>query len=94
MAGVATCSFGGIDLREWLVRKGMALDWPQYSRGRYEGAQRDAERWQPRLWKGSYVEPWRYRACIRANGRALRLFGRRECPFDELKCEVSIQSER
>jgi endonuclease YncB( thermonuclease family) len=66
---VATCSLGGIDLGEWLVRKGLALDWPQYSRGRYEGAQRDAEHAGRGIWKGSYVEPWLYRACIRASGR-------------------------
>ncbi|WP_311990334.1 MULTISPECIES: thermonuclease family protein [Bradyrhizobium] len=66
---VATCSIGGIDLGEWLVRNGLALDWPQYSGGRYDAAQRDAERAGRGLWKGSYVEPWRYRACTRANGR-------------------------
>src|SRR6185312_14746632 len=36
---VATCSVGGADLGEWLVRNGLALDWPQYSRGRYAAAQ-------------------------------------------------------
>ena len=66
---VATCSVGGTDLGEWLVRKGLALDWPQYSKGRYGSAQRDAERTGVGIWKGSYVEPWLYRACIRANGR-------------------------
>ena len=66
---VATCSIGGTDLGEWLVRKGLALDWPQYSKGRYDGAQRDAEHAGRGIWKGSYVEPWLYRACIRANGR-------------------------
>jgi endonuclease YncB( thermonuclease family) len=66
---VATCSVGGNDLGEWLVRKGLALDWPQYSKGRYGSAQRDAERAGLGIWKGSYVEPWLYRACIRANGR-------------------------
>src|ERR1700722_18234615 len=40
---VATCSVGGVDLGEWLVRNGLALDWPQYSRGRYDGVQREAE---------------------------------------------------
>src|SRR5262252_5887351 len=65
---VATCSVGGTDLGEWLVRKGLALDWPQYSKGRYGEAQRDAERAGWGIWKGSYVEPWLYRACIRANG--------------------------
>ena len=65
---VATCSAGGADLGEWLVRNGFALDWPQFSKGRYDAAQRDAERVGRGIWKGSYVEPWLYRACIRANG--------------------------
>lgn len=65
---VATCSAGGVDLGEWLVHNGLALDWPQYSKGRYEAAQHDANRAGRGLWKGSYVEPWLYRACIRANG--------------------------
>ena len=51
------------------VRKGLALDWPQYSKGRYDGAQRDAEHAGRGIWKGSYVEPWLYRACIRASGK-------------------------
>lgn len=29
---VATCSVGGADVGEWLVRNGFALDWPQYSK--------------------------------------------------------------
>jgi len=66
---IAICSAGGTDLGEWLVRKGLALDWPQYSKGRYDGAQRDAEHAGRGIWKGSYVEPWLYRACIRASGR-------------------------
>jgi endonuclease YncB( thermonuclease family) len=65
---VATCSAGGWDLGEWLVSNGLALDWPRFSEGRYEAAQHDAERVGRGIWKGSYVEPWRYRACIRANG--------------------------
>jgi endonuclease YncB( thermonuclease family) len=47
-----------------------ALDWLQYSKGRYSGAQREAERASQGIWKGSYVEPWLYRACIRASGTA------------------------
>lgn len=65
---VAICSAGGADLAEWLVRNGLALDWPRFSKGRYEAAQRDAERVGRGIWKGSYVEPWLYRACIRADG--------------------------
>jgi endonuclease YncB( thermonuclease family) len=65
---VATCSVGGTDLGEWLVRNGLALDWPKYSKGRYDGAERDAERSGRGMWAGSYVEPWLFRVCIRAGG--------------------------
>jgi endonuclease YncB( thermonuclease family) len=65
---VATCLVGGADLGEWLVHNGLALDWPQYSKGKYDRAQREAERAGRGIWKGSYVEPWLYRACVRANG--------------------------
>jgi hypothetical protein len=33
-------SVGGVDLGGWLVPFGLVLDWPQYSRGRYEGRTR------------------------------------------------------
>jgi endonuclease YncB( thermonuclease family) len=49
---VATCSVGGADLGEWLVRNGLALDWPQYSKGKYGEAQRDAERLGQGICKG------------------------------------------
>jgi endonuclease YncB( thermonuclease family) len=66
---VASCSVQGVDLGQWLVRNGLALDWPQYSKGKYDAAQRDAEHAGRGMWAGSYVEPWLYRASIRANGR-------------------------
>ena len=66
---VATCSVAGGDLGEWLVRSGLALDWPQYSKGKYAAPQRDAEHAGRGIWAGSYVEPWLYRACIRQRGR-------------------------
>ncbi|MET4418304.1 endonuclease YncB(thermonuclease family) [Bradyrhizobium sp. RT3a] len=66
---VATCSIGGIDLADWLVRNGLALDWPRYSSGKYGSAQRDAEGAGRGMWAGSFVEPWLYRVCIRAGGR-------------------------
>jgi endonuclease YncB( thermonuclease family) len=65
---VASCSVGDIDLGEWLVSNGLALDWPQYSRGRYGDVQSNAEHAGRGLWAGSYVEPWLYRVCIRAGG--------------------------
>src|ERR1700726_149817 len=65
---VATCSVAGQDLGDWLARNGLALDWPQYSKRKYDDAQREAERAGRGMWVGSYVEPWLYRVCIRANG--------------------------
>jgi endonuclease YncB( thermonuclease family) len=41
---VASCSANAMDLGEWLVRSGLALDWPQYSKGRYAVVQREADR--------------------------------------------------
>jgi endonuclease YncB( thermonuclease family) len=67
---VATCSVDGIDLADWLVRNGFALDWPRYSKGKYASAQRNAERARRGIWAGSFVEPWLYRVCIRAGGRS------------------------
>jgi endonuclease YncB( thermonuclease family) len=66
---VATCSLDGADLGEWLVRNGLALDWPKYSKGKYGAAQRDAEHAGRGIWAGSYVEPWLYRGCIRSGRR-------------------------
>ena len=57
------------DLGQWFVRNGLALDWPQYSKAKYDAAQRDAEHAGRGMWAGSDVEPWSYRACIRASGR-------------------------
>jgi len=63
---VATCSVAGADIGEWLVHNGLALDWPQYSKGKYGSAQREADRSGRGVWAGSYVEPWLFRGCIRA----------------------------
>jgi endonuclease YncB( thermonuclease family) len=66
---VATCTVGNSDLGQWLVRNGLALDWPDYSNGKYGAMQREAEQAGRGIWKGSYVEPWLYRVCIRTGGR-------------------------
>ena len=64
---VATCSVDGADLGDWLVRSGLALDWPQYSKRKYDAAQRDAEHAGRGMWAGSYVEPG---YIVRASGKA------------------------
>ncbi|WP_354201005.1 thermonuclease family protein [Bradyrhizobium sp. JR4.1] len=65
---VAACSVSGVDLAEWLVREGLAFDWPQYSKGKYDRVQREADRAGRGVWAGSYVVPWLYRACTRQGG--------------------------
>lgn len=66
---VATCSVAGVDLGDWLVRGGLAFDWPRYSKGKYDSAQREADRAGRGVWAGSYVVPWLYRACINQGGK-------------------------
>ena len=66
---VASCSVDRTDLAEWLVGNGLAIDWPQYSKGKFDPIQRKAEHEGRGVWSGSYVEPWLYRVCIRAGGR-------------------------
>jgi endonuclease YncB( thermonuclease family) len=65
---VAICSVGDVDIADWLVRTGLALDWPEYSKGKYAAAQKAAEHSGDGMWGGQWVEPWGYRACIRAGG--------------------------
>lgn len=65
---VAVCSIDGEDVATWLARAGLAFDWPRYSKGKYTGAQKEAERTRRGVWAGSYVVPWAYRACIRNGG--------------------------
>ncbi|MPR64275.1 thermonuclease family protein [Ochrobactrum intermedium] len=59
---VALCvnSFGQ-DVAIWLVRNGHALDWPLFSKGKYDGAQKDAQARQAGIWQGPFIEPWEWR---------------------------------
>jgi len=66
---VSVCTVAGIDIGDWLVRNGLALDWPQYSKGGYAAAQSEAKATERGMWAGSFKEPWIYRACIRPGGR-------------------------
>jgi len=69
---VAVCSVGGTDIADWLVRSGLALDWPRYSKGGYADAQAEAKREERGMWSGSFKEPWNYRACRLSGGRPQR----------------------
>jgi len=65
---VAVCTVAGVDVADWLVRAGLALDWPRYSNGDYAAAQKEADNGGRGIWAGSYVVPWAYRACRRSGG--------------------------
>lgn len=65
---LATCSVDGTDLAEWLVSNGLAFDWPRYSHGKYEEAERKAKQSERGVWVGSFIAPWLYRSCMKAGG--------------------------
>ena len=58
---VAVCTAGGVDIAQWLVRHGYALDWPRYSDGYYAPAQAEARAAKSGLWIGSFEQPWEWR---------------------------------
>ena len=60
---VAVCTVAGTDIAEWLVKNGLALDWPQYFKGSYAAAQSEAKRDNLGMRSGSFNAPWRYRTC-------------------------------
>jgi endonuclease YncB( thermonuclease family) len=67
---VAVCSVGQVDLADWLVRAGLAIDWPRYSKGDYAPTEAGARANKIGMWSGQFVEPWRYRQCIGTGGRS------------------------
>ncbi|MFC3321310.1 thermonuclease family protein [Mesorhizobium cantuariense] len=58
---VAVCTAGGVDIGEWMVRKGYALDWPKYSDGFYVRAQTEAKAAKRGMWARSFERPWEWR---------------------------------
>jgi endonuclease YncB( thermonuclease family) len=47
---VAVCNVAGVDLADWLVHSGLAVDWPKYSKGDYASAQIEAKCVQLGIW--------------------------------------------
>ncbi|MEP9396680.1 thermonuclease family protein [Mesorhizobium sp. KR2-14] len=58
---VAVCTAGGVDIAEWMVKQGHALDWPEYSNGAYASAQEAARGGKRGMWAGSFALPWEWR---------------------------------
>jgi endonuclease YncB( thermonuclease family) len=58
---VAVCSANGRELNAELVRQGWALEYKQYSDGRYADEEAEARREKCGLWAGMFVDPWKWR---------------------------------
>jgi endonuclease YncB( thermonuclease family) len=69
---VAVCEVRSIDLGEWLVSNGLALDWRRFSQGRYARTEHEAKSAERGIWSGSFATPWQYRACMRMHGTPSR----------------------
>lgn len=60
---VAICTRAdGVEVNAWLVRSGHALDWPRYSKGKYQRDQEAAARAKRGIWIGWFEYPWVERA--------------------------------
>jgi endonuclease YncB( thermonuclease family) len=58
----------GASIAAYLVRNGLALDWPRYSKGRYAEEQDKAKTERLGLWGGEFTLPWEWRAEQRGKG--------------------------
>ena len=64
---VAVCHAGGEDLNGWLVSEGLAIAYRHYSTD-YIGHEQAAREAGRGLWRGEFVEPWRWRKGKRMAG--------------------------
>ncbi|MFC5068867.1 thermonuclease family protein [Flaviflagellibacter deserti] len=62
---VARCFTGAVDVAEWLVSRGLAVDYPEYSRGVYGPAENRARTAKAGLWRGRFEKPWEWRRASR-----------------------------
>lgn len=51
----------GNDIAEWLAHQGHALDYRQYSKGKYAGAEAQAKANKAGIWQGTFIKPWEWR---------------------------------
>jgi endonuclease YncB( thermonuclease family) len=58
---VAVCSIGEMEINAWMAREGWALDYRQYSKGAYTGAEKEAREAKRGLWAGTFTPPWEWR---------------------------------
>ncbi len=69
---IGQCSVDGIDLHQWLVRQGWALNFEPYAKGRFKTDEEGARADQVGMWKGCFVSPYDFRHW---NKRIAKLLG-------------------
>ncbi len=57
---VATCTVRGIDVNDWMVRNGWAVEYRHYSRA-YDGAEAEARAARRGIWASQFEMPWDWR---------------------------------
>jgi endonuclease YncB( thermonuclease family) len=58
---VATCEANGREINAEMIRQGWAVEYEQYSDGRYSDEEEEARRAKRGLWAGTFVKPWEWR---------------------------------
>jgi endonuclease YncB( thermonuclease family) len=58
---VAVCLSNGRDINAEMIRQGWAVEYKQYSDGRYTDEEDEARRAKRGLWAGTFVMPWEWR---------------------------------
>jgi endonuclease YncB( thermonuclease family) len=58
---VAVCYANGQDINGDLIRQGWAVEYSQYSDGRYSDEETEARQAKRGLWAGIFVKPWEWR---------------------------------
>jgi endonuclease YncB( thermonuclease family) len=58
---VAVCKADGKDINGELIRQGWAIEYGQYSDGRYSDEEAEARKAKRGLWAGMFVKPWEWR---------------------------------
>jgi endonuclease YncB( thermonuclease family) len=65
VARVAVCSVSGLDIGDWLVRRGLAIDCAYYSKAKYRAAQDEASKAHLGIRAGEFIEPRCFRSCMK-----------------------------
>lgn len=50
---------------DWLVRRGLAVDYAYYSKGKYRAARDEASKARAKIWAGAFIELRDFRSCVK-----------------------------